>query len=308
MIVAASLTVALSWSVGDSQPGFSHFYHLEEEGIECLECHIGPPSSTSSADHLKPADTACLECHDPGDVAMSWPPQPREFRFSHQYHIETLGQDCESCHTGLRRAGEAILAAIPPMSECMTCHNGLRAPRECSACHTAAPSTLIPDSHVIGWRDDHGRVARLSDDSCVPCHTVSDCQECHDGALLNDLATLGASLQTPFAPTVGEIGDGMVLQRVHGLNFRFLHALEARGKSSECITCHELDSGDFCAECHNPADADVRPIWHGGAGWVLAVSGGNGGRHAATARRDIENCVACHDLEAAEPACATCHR
>ena len=307
LTVATALAVALSWSVADAQPSFSHYFHLEEEGIACLECHAGAASSASSADELLPADSVCLDCHDPGDVVMSWPPQPREFHFSHAEHGEALGRDCETCHAGLRQEEEPEVL-VPPMSECMTCHNGLRAPRDCSACHTTAPSALIPDSHAIGWKDDHGPVARLSDDSCVPCHAVSDCQECHDGALLNELATLGAALQTPFAPTVGETGDGMVLQRVHGLNFRFLHALEARGKSSECITCHELDSGDFCAECHNPDDAAVRPVWHGGAGWVLAVSGGNGGRHAETARRDIENCIACHDLEAAEPACATCHR
>ena len=49
-------------------------------------------------------------------------------------------------------------------------------------------------------------------------------------------------------------GSGNVVDRVHGLNFRFLHGIEARGKSSDCLTCHEIDNGDFCAECHTPRD------------------------------------------------------
>ena len=295
--------------MSDGQPRFSHYYHLEEEDIECLACHVEAPESVSSADHLMPQDAVCLECHDAGRVPMSWLPKAREFDFSHQYHVDTLGRDCESCHTDLRIEGETTQAALPSMADCMTCHNGLRAPRDCSACHTTPVGDLKPDSHAVGWKDDHGKVARLSDTSCVPCHAVSECQDCHDGALLNEMATLGAGLQAPFAPTIGEAGEGLIMQGVHGLNFRFLHGLEARGKSSECITCHELDAGDFCAECHNPdAAADVRPIWHGGGGWILPTVGSGGGRHAQMARRDLENCIACHDLEGAELACLPCHQ
>ena len=119
----------------------------------------------------------------------------------------------------------------------------------------------------------------------------------------------GAARQTPTAPQLTG-SAGTVLQSVHGLNFRFLHSLEARGKGSDCLVCHELDSGDFCAQCHNPAgDEGLRPAWHGGADWgaQAAVVGTGGGRHAELARQDMESCVACHDVGGEDPVCLLCH-
>jgi len=149
---------------------------------------------------------------------------------------------------------------------------------------------------------------------------VSDCQECHEGGALTELAEpVGGQheragiREAPLAPEI-EGTQGMILKR-HGLNYRFLHGIEARGKRSYCATCHELDIGDFCAECHNQGmnekgmNPTIRPLWHGGADWG-ALAGGvgsGGGRHAEMARRDIETCVACHNLQGDDPTCLLCH-
>ena len=35
--------------------------------------------------------------------------------------------------------------------------------------------------------------------------------------------------------------------------------------------------------------------------------GTGGGEHATLARRDIERCISCHDVQGADPTCITCH-
>jgi len=306
--VALALAVAslASWSPARGESVmFPHALHVEEEGLECLDCHGPAVESHRADDHLLDTEL-CLDCHDEGDVPLVWPPGVRDLLFSHQHHVDGLDMDCLACHAGALREG---VAALPAMDGCMTCHTGLQAPRECSACHLAELAKLVPPSHDAGWGDGHGRLARIWDTGCVPCHAVSDCQECHEGALLNELAALGVSRQTPFAPALAG-SEGQIVQRVHGLNYRFLHALEARGKTSNCVTCHELDTGDFCAECHNPAgDAGLRPVWHGGADWgaLAGAVGSGGGRHADLARRDMENCAACHETQGDDATCLLCH-
>jgi hypothetical protein len=192
------------------------------------------------------------------------------------------------------------------MASCMTCHNGAAAPRECETCHDVPMASLVPASHQPGWTREHGRQARLSDTSCLPCHRAAQCQECHDGAMLTELAGAGLR-ETPFTPAM-EGDRGTALERVHGLNYRFVHSLEARAKTSDCLSCHELDAGDFCGQCHNPGgQLGVRPAWHGGAGWLTAGVNSGGGRHADLARRDLENCSVCHEGQGQDPACLLCH-
>lgn len=290
-----------------AQPPFPHKYHVEEEEIECGDCHESAWTSTMSADDLNPDNVICLDCHDEGDVRLEWPAAEREYDFNHMQHVEQLDLECQTCHQGLDREGWRTTGYLPAMDDCMTCHNGMAAPRDCEACHNTDRSLLQPSSHILDWTDTHGdEVAFDGDASCMPCHTVTDCQECHDGALLVERMALGASGQALFTAQLE--GSGNVVDRVHGLNFRFLHGIEARGKSSDCLTCHEIDNGDFCAECHNPAgSAGLRPAWHGVGNWVTIGVGSGGGEHAQLARQDIETCAACHGGTGEDPACLLCH-
>ncbi|MFH1571671.1 MAG: cytochrome c3 family protein [Gemmatimonadota bacterium] len=313
---AASLVLALAGAAGltlaKATPAaepvtFPHRHHVEVEELSCGDCHATAVESRASDDNLLPDPAVCKDCHEEGEVPTTWPAREREILFSHQRHAGTLALECQSCHAGV--LAEPLAAALPAMDRCMACHTGVQAPRDCEACHLVELAALVPASHGAGWRDSHGQQARISDAACVPCHAVSDCQECHEGALLVELAALGVPRQTPFGPELAGRA-GQTLQRVHGLNYRFLHALDARGKSSDCITCHELDTGDFCGECHNPAgDAGLRPVWHGGANWgaLAGAVGSGGGRHAELARRDIERCAACHESQGDDPACLLCH-
>jgi hypothetical protein len=305
LAVVAGLVGAAA--VVDAQPPFPHKYHVEEEGLECADCHGAAYSSRSAADDLLPDNELCLDCHDEGDVRMSWPAAARDYDFDHRHHVEALGMECATCHQGLEIEAVRTTGYLPSMNDCMTCHTGAAASRDCESCHHADVAALIPEDHGVDWKHEHGPVASMNDATCMPCHAVDDCQACHDGGLLVEQMSLGASRQTPFATEL--VGGALTaLQRVHGLNWRFLHGLEARGKSTDCLTCHDLDSGDFCADCHNPAgDAGIRPAWHGVGTWTTLGAGSGGGRHGEMARRDIEMCAACHEPRGDDPVCLQCH-
>ena len=293
---------------------FSHQYHIEEEELVCDECHEQARSSTQSNDNLHPGQGICLDCHDADqlpDESGFWFAPKREYSFSHQAHFQATDLSCTDCHIGVEKMDKTIPEVRSAMASCVTCHSELATDRDCATCHTE----LVPPTHQPGWGREHGHTARLSDTSCRPCHAVGDCQECHEGAELTELTELApgqhelaGTRQTPFGPEL-EGTQGMLLKR-HSLNYRFTHALEARGKNSYCATCHELDIGDFCVECHNEAEnPDIRPVWHGGSDWgaLAGAVGSGGGRHAELARRDLETCMVCHDLQGEDPTCLLCH-
>lgn len=303
-LLAIGVWAVLLWPRAGDAAVFSHRRHVEKEELKCVDCHVAAWTSTKSGDNLLPSPAACGDCHDPGQVPTHFPAPARTISFAHRDHVETLKMACLHCHAGVDQLeAPAQVASLPLMSTCMSCHNAEAAPRECETCHSLPRSQLKPASHQVDWKQHHGPEARLSDSSCLPCHRVSECQECHEGAQLSELDS--GLRQTPFASRM-ENSQGLAVQSAHSLNYRFLHSLDARTKSSECATCHELESGDFCSQCHNPGgDPGVRPVWHGGADWVPLESGG---RHARMARQDLENCMSCHELEGRDPTCQRCHR
>ena len=66
------------------------------------------------------------------------------------------------------------------------------------------------------------------------------------------------------------------------------------------------------ASCHQGENADyslggVEPTSHLKPNFVTIGVGSGGGIHATLARRDIETCAACHDVQGADPTCITCH-
>lgn len=307
LLACVATGVLLVASTGTAQPAFPHKYHVEEEELSCTDCHEGVNESRLATDNLLPDKVLCLDCHEEGDVRLDYPAAEREILFDHARHINQVDMACETCHQGLDVEAVRRTGYLPVMDDCMSCHNDMAASRDCETCHTSDRALLTPASHAAGWHDDHGPMARMEETSCMPCHAVSDCQECHEGALLLEHLSLGAGRQPPFAPLL-EGTAGLAVQAVHGLNFRFLHGLEARAKGNDCITCHEVDSGDFCAECHNPTGAaGLRPAWHGVGNWVTVGAVSGGGRHAELARQDIETCAACHDSRGSDPVCLQCH-
>jgi len=145
---------------------------------------------------------------------------------------------------------------------------------------------------------------------CAHCHTNNYCQQCHESTDLISTKILPNNFYANFSPQA----DGkqtMVLKAVHDLNYRYIHQLDAAGKEKNCNTCHETSA--YCGECHSngglSVNSQIRPAWHGGPDWgAIALGvGTGGGRHATLAKRDIERCAACHDVQGADPSCLLCH-
>jgi len=284
---------------------FPHRVHVVDAEIACADCHEAATGSTTSADNLLPSRELCLGCHEEPDIDRYGYTEraiERELIFSHALHSSTVGLDCNRCHEGIDEATTSPFR-LPAMDGCVACHAERQMNDDCSVCHSQV-EWRRPEDHVADWVLDHVDVARSDARSCEQCHTQTYCQECHDGAALG-FAVVGDedAPRDRIGPLAGAAGglDPLILQRAHGLNYRFTHGSDVRAKTSDCAICHETES--FCVACHDPAHdgGRFRPVWHEVADFRFAA-------HADIARNDIELCAGCHDQSGAESTCLTCHR
>jgi hypothetical protein len=302
---------------------FSHKYHLKEVGASCEDCHADAKASTISSDNLLSKQANCATCHeeqvkdnctfchiDEKNLAPFANP-PRELIFSHAKHAGERDVKCETCHQGLEEVDYASAANLPTMPTCSSCHDNRQAANICESCHTNFTSLLPKDHKVANFRKEHKHSVRVGsfDASCQSCHTQNFCQDCHDGAnILSFPNRKDASTPQSAKSSADDTQRKMVLQNVHGLNYRFTHGIEAKGRVSDCYSCHSRET--FCSACHAQGgivQQGFKPAWHLGTDFVSALPRLGGNRHAEYARRDIESCISCHDVQGKDPTCMLCH-
>ncbi len=319
---------------------FSHSKHINDVGVDCADCHTAVTTSDSVTDYLLPTMETCYSCHDQSTTKCEFchtssdtttyrklvqPSSP--VYFSHKQHTGTLKLKCETCHKGLDKvaySAEAPNHGLPKMEQCVVCHGQgetnysaknvdfkvVAAPGGCETCHNDLVD-LVPASHKqTDWMKQHKDFVNMGgpQNDCKSCHTEASCQECHDaGNLAKDLTP--GQIYVPSTPSLSPLTthNNLTIQKVHPDNFRFTHSIEAKGRESTCYTCH--DERTFCVACHNSEanGARIEPVWHEGGGFVTLGVGTGGGRHAEYARKDIESCASCHDIEGGDPVCITCH-
>ncbi len=166
-------------------------------------------------------------------------------RFDHDFHLDKViavrGLQCDYCHnfkvdpktkTAVFLPGMSTSALNRPVKAiCHECHQSAEAknkaaPKECYTCHRSQESLrdIKPRNHQnIGWAQGHSTNARIDGDSCMNCHTTSQCVKCHQRR--NDVEF-----------------------KNHSRNFRFYHSVVARAQPQKCDTCH---SKSFCIDCHS---------------------------------------------------------
>ncbi len=248
----------------------------------CRNCH---------EDQMK---NNCTYCHTSADTTTytASPNPKRELIFSHKFHTEEQKVDCETCHKKLDDANALTGTLVPEMATCVTCHNDVKASNACEKCHTNFASLRPKDHNRSDFVHEHKQLARIDDAKCGTCHTQESCAECHDGGELMKVNVPGTDLVSPHSPRLmaNDRGQGMGLTKVHDLNFRYTHGIEAKGKITECQTCHSDET--FCTTCHiadgNGNQESFKPKSHSEAGFVILGVGSGGGQHAKLARRDIE--------------------
>ncbi len=292
---------------------FSHAYHKTEVGAECANCHTGIEKSTSSSDNNLGKMDACYVCHDKkatdcqychaeaAEPYSAFENPKRELIFSHKQHVGDQQMKCETCHAGAETAAANHARLLPSMENCMTCHNGVKAGNDCRTCHTDL-RFIRPADHKTDFLRVHKQtIAVKGDANCKMCHSEESCQDCHSGARLEKFSK--KDISTPNSGALGGT-SGTILNRVHTADFLFVHRFDAKSKTSDCKTCHETES--FCARCHNESAKVKRPAWHD-VGGFQTPKGTGGGMHAQLAKKDMENCISCHDVSDKDPTCLRCH-
>lgn len=146
----------------------------------------------------------------------------------HEKQFDKAGVTCVDCHpVGLRSPTTEAELPPPPRVACHSCHRRQvkGAPRlakpSCEMCHPVREQ-LKPDTHHIGWHDDHGAEARALRSGCETCHDRGQCIDCHDGR-------------------------GALAKRPHGAGWEIVHGIEARLDPASCVGCHAEET---CKSCH----------------------------------------------------------
>lgn len=311
---------------GDDRPSdlkFSHKYHVQDAEMECATCHPAAATSKLSSDNLASTHDQCSSCHqeqvagscgychrNPENI-VARPAAKRVVIFSHEAHLGKKDVACVTCHKGLEESELSSAKNMPDMAMCTTCHDNRKATNTCEACHVDFVTLLPPDHKQSDFLRTHRDETRLGalQTSCQTCHTESFCQQCHQGAGLKAFRPRDLRVEPRPKISIKDSPKRMILQGVHELNYRFTHGIDARSKQSDCTSCHSTET--FCVQCHeaggNISQGTFKPKSHAAPGFTTIGRGTGGGLHAEEARRDLESCISCHDVEGRDPTCMTCH-
>lgn len=302
---------------------FSHAFHSDL--AECSDCHSAVLESTSLNDRLLPNHDNCGACHEVTDedecstchkdnIFEPLVQTKSKLIFNHKVHL-SQNLNCAECHkdfTAIDYSSEAE-QKVPPMEICATCHSPAesKGPGFCENCHIST-ANLIPQNHVTAtFTRDHKFLAQSVDANCAMCHDNGTCEECHIATSVLTEKNVKDDFYQPYMPSRGPDGSKQqIIERVHELDYRFIHGIDANNKVDECQTCHQIES--FCANCHQSEVADfslggIKPLSHLKPDFKTIGVNSGGGEHAILARRDIESCASCHDTQGADPVCLTCH-
>jgi hypothetical protein len=334
LLIILFLSAFSSQQIKDDSTGnaniikFSHSFH--KDLAECDVCHTAVKTSKSIKDRLMPNHDACKQCHEEVDKEDKCNKchygemyetliqnTSSNIIFDHSFHLENQKVKCEACHKGISDVDYAYKAIqpYPIMENCYSCHSDKgKGTSSCEACHISTVN-LKPLTHQsVNFIKSHKYAAKEMNANCIMCHDANNnsCITCHAANSVNTSANTPSDFYAPYLPN--NFKDGTKQQqitRVHDLNYTYTHGIDLKGKAAECQTCHETET--FCGNCHSSRNSDfslggITPTSHFAIDFVTGRGvGTGGGKHSVLARRDIESCQACHDVQGADPICVTCH-
>ncbi len=303
---------------------FSHEVHTS--AVECSDCHTAVAEATSLNESLLPGKPQCESCHSDWledgdfcekchytDVMVKLVQPASDLIFSHKAHI-AKGAKCETCHSTIASSGYKYEASSnsPSMETCYTCHNSDKGlAQSCESCHKTTDN-LVPMNHRnVNFASNHKSLASAKNANCMMCHDDQTCENCHTGTSAITEKNTKTDFYLPYG-TANSANKAKLqkITQVHEPNYRFMHGIDAKSKAKECVTCHQTEN--FCVQCHAGSNQDyalsgVVPASHLKADFKTIGVGTGGGLHATLAKRDIESCQSCHDIEGGDPTCILCH-
>ncbi len=163
LVIVGGSVAFVSIAAGRGEPvvqpiAFNHALHLDEGGLQCLECHTDAERSVWAG---LPGKALCLDCHDvdeegdapdvdrekaklflfaDSDQEIPWVrvavTNPDIF-FSHRRHTIAAKIDCLHCHTdqSALTAPPSTARLVMTMDECIDCHQENQTTTDCLACH-----------------------------------------------------------------------------------------------------------------------------------------------------------------------------
>jgi len=254
---------------------FSHYLHVEDNGMECSDCHGEPGAVFKPVSH-----ETCSDCHDetateeisvetcgichqekqlPTFEGVEYMAPTSRSNQQVFVHTDALADKCRDCHGSLLTED---LEIVPPLGR-----SGVLAIREeahqsgqdCATCHIGMARDQAPSSHNVVWMKRHGIFGMQGDAACSVCHTEDSCRDCH-------------SVMQPTSH------NNLFRNKTHGVM--------AAWDRDSCQVCHEEDS---CTSCH----AQTRPRSHTGRWGVAGFK--------------PTHCIGCHDTSSPGDGCTTCH-
>lgn len=262
---------------------FSHYLHVEDNGMDCSDCHGAPGEPFKPITHETCIDCheepeaeeisvdTCGICHQEKQLAVFAMPELEEEESvdssvvenspsRHVFmHTEALADQCTDCHAALLNEE---LETVPMLqrSDILSIREAAHGSgQDCLTCHVDMDRAQEPASHDVAWMKRHGQFGMQDNASCSVCHSEDSCTECH-------------SVMQPANH------NNLWRMRSHG-------AVAAWNRAS-CQVCHEEDS---CNSCHS----ETRPRSHSA-------------RWAAPGTKP-SHCIGCHNTSTPGDGCATCH-
>jgi hypothetical protein len=137
----------------EEQPvAFNHRIHVQDLGLECLDCHEFYESETFSG--LPDRDT-CAMCHEEAqgesqeeaklvkllaqEKPLAWRAlfqQPPHVFSSHRRHVVVAKLECEQCHGAIAESeAPPTKVEVLSMDACIDCHQAGQASTDCTDCH-----------------------------------------------------------------------------------------------------------------------------------------------------------------------------
>ncbi len=304
---------------------FDHALHVNDVGVACQDCHTNAVTSSSANDNLNPIKENCADCHDVNDdkncnlchydgVYKKLKTNKNELIFSHKFHSAEAKMQCVDCHKGIDKVkfSKESAAGFPGMEDCYSCHNTQKASNNCESCHSNM-TNLIPQNHLKSNFLNEHTVTDIanSKNNCMMCHSDNFCQVCHSPVGFNGQNNKNNFFDHYYKKEGAVRIDRTALQKlttVHTLNYKFTHGLDANQKTFECKTCHNVQN--FCVECHQNGGELITgfaPTSHLIPNFTTIGVNTGGGLHSDLARKDIESCQSCHDVQGNDPVCIRCH-